>query len=149
MVLGLPGLFAYKAINTLDSMWGHRNERFADFGKFAARADDVANWVPARLTAFWVSMASGTFFPLAAALRDGPKHQSVNAGWPEASYASALGLCLAGPRIYDGQVVEDAAMGTGTRQATSAHIRAALRLYWYVWALTVMSCVFLLALNIL
>lgn len=148
-LLGLPGLFAYKAINTLDSMWGYRNQRFELFGKVAARVDDVVNWIPARLTAFWVSFATGTFFPLVAAFRDGPKHRSMNAGWPEAAFADALKLSLAGPRTYDGEVTRDAPMGTGTRQATPAHIRAALKLFWYVWALAAMTCVLVLAMRAL
>ena len=149
VLLGLPGLFAYKAINTLDSMWGHRNERFEEFGKVAARIDDVANWLPARLTAFWVSLATGTFLPLAAAFRDGPKHRSVNAGWPEAAYASALKLSLAGPRVYGGEVTRDAPMGAGTRQAKPQHIRAALKLHWYVWGIVFVGCSGALALQVL
>ncbi len=138
-LFGLPGLFAYKAINTLDSMWGHRNARFDQFGKAAARIDDLVNWLPARLTAFWVALAKGTLVPLLEAFRNAPKHRSVNAGWPEAAFASALGLSLAGPRAYGGQVTQDAAMGQGTRLATPRHIRAALRLFWYVWALAVVT----------
>lgn len=148
-LLGLPGLFAYKAINTLDSMWGYRSERFEQFGKAAARIDDGVNWLPARLTAFGVSMASGTFLPFATAWRDGPKHRSVNAGWPEAAFASALNLSLAGPRVYEGEVTRDAPMGSGTRKATQAHIRSALRLFWYVWALTLILSITLYALQFL
>ena len=149
VLLGLPGLFAYKAINTLDSMWGHRTERFERFGKIAARVDDGVNWVPARLTAFWVSLSSGTLLPLFAAFRDGPKHRSINAGWPEAAFAAALGLSLAGPRAYGGEMTEDAPMGRGTRQATSRHIRSALRLFWYVWGLAILTCVGVLAVRLL
>ena len=148
-LLGLPGLFMYKAINTLDSLWGHRNARFEAFGKIAARADDAANWVPARLTAFSVSLVSGTLLPLAAAFRDGPKHRSVNAGWPEAAFATALNLTLAGPRAYDGQMTQDSPMGRGTRQATSAHIRAALRIFWYLWAWWLITCLAWLLLDLL
>ena len=108
LIGGLPGLFAYKAINTLDSMWGYRNDTFEQFGKIAARMDDAANWLPARLTAFGVSMTTGTLFAFAAALRDGPKHRSVNAGYPEAVFASALqGL----------QRGDEQRLGTGTRNA--------------------------------
>lgn len=148
-ILGLPGLFAYKAINTLDSMWGHRNDRFEAFGKVAARVDDAANWVPARLTAFAISMVSGTLLPLAAAFRDGPQHRSVNAGWPEAAFATALNLSLAGPRVYGGEVTRDAPMGTGTRAATALHIRASLRLFWYLWGLVFMACAGLAVLHFL
>ena len=146
LLLGLPGLLAYKAINTLDSMWGHRTARFEAFGKAAARLDDAANWLPARLTAVLVSLATGTLFPLFAAFRDGPKHRSPNAGYPEAAFASALGLSLAGPRAYQGVMTADARMGIGTREATQKHIRAALKLFWYLWALAAIICALLTAL---
>ena len=149
LTLGLPGLLAYKAINTLDSMWGYRNGRFEAFGKVAARIDDGANWLPARLTAFYVSLATGTFFPFAAALRDGPRHRSPNAGYPEAAFATALRLSLAGPRPYDGIMSKDAPMGTGTRQATAGHIRAALKLFWYTWGAVFLTCGLILALGVL
>ena len=146
VLLGLPGLCAYKTINTLDSLWGHRTARFERFGKIAARMDDAVNWLPARLTAFGVSLVSGTLIPLAIAWRDGPRHGSVNAGWPEAAFAGALNLSLAGPRSYGGQMTSDAPMGSGSRSAGPAHIRAALRLFWYLWALAFGLClsVFLL-----
>lgn len=148
-LFGLPGLFAYKSINTLDSMWGHRNPEFEKFGKVSARVDDVVNWLPARLTAFWVSFVMGTFSPLAAAFRDGPKHRSINAGWPEAAFACALGLSLAGPRAYGGEIVNDAEMGTGSRNASSSHIRAALRIFWFLWGAAAMTCCLLFLLGLL
>ena len=132
-LLGLPGMLAYKAINTADSMIGHRTPRHADFGRFAARLDDVASWLPARLAALLL-LAAACFAPGAtpaagwrALWRDAARHRSVNAGWPEAAMAGSLGLRLAGPRRYGGQLVEDAWMGNGTPLATPGDIRGALK----------------------
>ncbi|WGF86997.1 adenosylcobinamide-phosphate synthase CbiB [Marinivivus vitaminiproducens] len=134
VLLGLPGLAAYKAINTADSMIGHRNERYEDFGRFAAKLDDAANLVPARLAGFALVLAS-VLTPLArparameAMLRDASRHRSPNAGWPEAAMAGALDLRLAGRRVYGSTRVEDAWMGDGRVHATPADIWAALRL---------------------
>lgn len=135
LLAGLPGLLAYKALNTADSMIGHRSDRHRHFGWAAARLDDLANWVPARLSAALVVAAAWTMpdgEPAAAwraARRDAPGHRSVNAGWPEAAFAGALGLRLAGPRVYDGVAVDDAWMGDGRAEATPADIRRALALY--------------------
>ncbi|HEX5078727.1 MAG TPA: CobD/CbiB family cobalamin biosynthesis protein, partial [Geminicoccaceae bacterium] len=133
-LLGLPGMLAYKAVNTLDSMLGHRSSRYEDFGRFAARLDDAANWLPARLAALLL-LAAGRMLPGAtpaagwqAMRRDAARHRSVNAGWPEAAMAGCLGLRLAGPRRYGGRLVEDAWMGDGTPCASPADIRSGLRL---------------------
>jgi adenosylcobinamide-phosphate synthase len=133
-LLGLPGMLAYKAINTLDSMIGHRTPQYLDFGRFAARLDDVASWLPARLAALLI-LGAGCLVagatPAAgwrAMRRDAARHRSVNAGWPEAAMAGCLGLRLAGPRRYGGQLVEDAWMGDGTPRATPSDIRRALRI---------------------
>jgi adenosylcobinamide-phosphate synthase len=151
-VLGLAGMLAYKAINTADSMIGHRTPRYLDFGRLAARLDDVASWLPARLAALLIlaaaSLAPGTT-PAAgwrALWRDAARHRSVNAGWPEAAMAGSLGLRLAGPRRYGGQVVEDAWMGDGTPIATSADIRRALKILVRACALTAAPVTLALAL---
>src|SRR5919106_780075 len=135
ILFGLPGMAAYKAVNTLDSMIGHRSPRYLHFGRFAARLDDVINWLPARLAALLILAASlclpGTT-PAAgwrALWRDAPHHRSLNAGWPEAAIAGALGLRLAGPRRYAGEVVEDAWMGDGRAAAIPDDIRRALGVY--------------------
>ncbi len=135
VVLGLPGMAAYKAINTLDSMIGHRSPRYVHFGRFAARLDDVANWLPARLSALLILAAAlclpGTT-PAAgwrAVWRDAPRHRSPNAGWPEAAMAGALGLSLAGPRRYAGELVDDAWMGAGRTAALTADVNRALRVF--------------------
>jgi adenosylcobinamide-phosphate synthase len=131
VVAGLPGAAAYKAANTADSMIGHRNARYADFGYAAARFDDLINLPASRLSALWLALAAGGggAAAWAAVRRDARAHRSPNAGWPEAAMAGALGLKLAGPRVYDGVMVSDAYMGGGRREATSLDIRVALRLY--------------------
>jgi adenosylcobinamide-phosphate synthase len=135
VLFGLPGMAAYKAINTLDSMIGHRSPRYRHFGRFAARLDDRANWLPARLAALLI-LAAALCLPGAtpaagwrALRRDAARHRSPTAGWPEAAMAGSLGLRLAGPRRYAGETVDDAWMGSGNADATPADIRRALRLF--------------------
>ena len=135
LVLGLPGICAFKAINTLDSMIGHRSERYRAFGWAAARLDDLANLVPARLAGLLIALA-GALTPRASGkdalrimLRDAGKHRSPNAGWPEAAMAGALDLSLAGPRRYGAELVEDPWLGEGSEDVGSADIRRALRLF--------------------
>jgi len=132
---GLTGGALYKAVNTADSMIGHKNDRYAAFGWAAARLDDLVN-LPASRLAAGLLIAGAALTPgasargaLRAVLRDAAKHRSPNAGWPEAAMAGALGLKLAGPRVYGKTLVEDAFMGDGRREATADDIRRALRLY--------------------
>jgi adenosylcobinamide-phosphate synthase len=135
MIFGLPGIAAYKAINTADSMVGHRTDRYFDFGWASAKLDDVVNWIPARLTA--LLLATSAFFVKGAdaeaawriALRDARKHDSPNAGWPEAAMAGALGFALGGPRNYDGKVHDLPAFGDGRTDLGVKDIHRALRLY--------------------
>jgi adenosylcobinamide-phosphate synthase len=135
LLLGLPGLFAYKMTNTLDSMIGHRSERYRSFGWAAARFDDLVNLVPAVLSGLLLSAAAlfageaMAGHALSVMLRDGRKHHSPNAGWPEAAMAGALGLALAGPRVYAEGEVRDPWLGDGTPNATPADILRGLRLY--------------------
>jgi adenosylcobinamide-phosphate synthase len=135
LVGGLPGLFAYKMTNTLDSMIGHKNPHYRAFGWAAARLDDLLNLVPARLGGLFIA-AAAVFaagcrpgHAVAIMLRDGRKHRSLNAGWPEGAMAGALGLALAGPRRYAERVVADPWIGDGTARATTRDIARALRLY--------------------
>ena len=132
---GLTGRALYKAVNTADSMIGHRTERYDAFGWAAARLDDLVNLPASRLAALWF-IAAAALTPGASAFgaahairRDASRHRSPNAGWPEAAMAGALGLRLAGPRIYGETLVDDAFMGSGRREANAADIRRALRLY--------------------
>ncbi len=135
LVLGLPGLFAYKMANTLDSMIGHKTPHYRSFGWAAARFDDLANLVPARISGLLIA-AAALFAEkcrpgraLAIMLRDGRKHRSPNAGWPEGAMAGALGLALAGPRHYPEGVVVDPWVGEGTARAATSDIARALSLY--------------------
>ena len=135
VLFGLPGILAYKAVNTLDSMVGYRNERFGSFGWAAARLDDIVNLPASRLSGGLIVLAA-YLLPgmsgrdaLAAMRRDAYKHRSPNAGWPEAGMAGALGVALAGPRVYGGRHVEDHWMGSGRQEASPHDIRKALRLY--------------------
>lgn len=132
---GLPGAAIYKAVNTADSMIGHRTPRHEAFGWAAARCDDLLNLPASRLTGLAIIGAAALLPGMDARAawramrRDAGQHRSPNAGWPEAAMAGALGLALAGPRRYGGVMVEDAFMGDGRREANAQDIRAALRLY--------------------
>jgi adenosylcobinamide-phosphate synthase len=136
VLFGLPGLVVYKAINTADSMIGHRTPRYLAFGWAAARLDDVVNWIPARLAGLLL-VGAAAMHPdgnlrgaWTAMWRDAPRHRSPNAGWQEAALAGALGIALAGPRRYHGEVVEDAWMGEGGRREVGvADIRRGLVLF--------------------
>jgi len=135
VLLGLPGIFAYKTANTLDSMIGHRSPKYLHFGWAAARFDDALNWIPARLTGLLVALAALALHDTKAGaalrimFRDARKHRSPNAGWPEAAAAGALGLALGGPRRYSGAVRDEPWLGDGRARATVADLGAALQLY--------------------
>jgi adenosylcobinamide-phosphate synthase len=139
LVLGLPGLAAYKAINTADSMIGHRTPRHEAFGWAAARFDDLVNLPASRLTGLLFATAAlilpgaSARAALRAMARDARRHRSPNAGWPESAMAGALGLKLNGPKTYKGILVNDAYMGDGRRDATAQDIRDALRLAGTAW----------------
>ncbi len=131
-LFGLPGILVYKAINTMDSMIGHKSPRYHAFGMAAARLDDAMNLIPARLAALLIVLAS-LFLPggrpgsaVATVWRDARRHRSPNAGWPEAAMAGALGLALAGPRHYAEGLVMDAWMGRGDPRAMPKDIRRSL-----------------------
>jgi adenosylcobinamide-phosphate synthase len=134
-LFGLPGGAAYKAVNTADSMIGHRTPRHEAFGWAAARLDDLINWPASRIAAgliiaaAYVTRGADPVAARNAVIRDAKNHTSPNAGWPEAAIAGALGLRLGGRRIYDGVMVEDAFMGDGRRDANPGDIRRALSLY--------------------
>ncbi|MGH6825292.1 cobalamin biosynthesis protein CobD/CbiB, partial [Methyloceanibacter sp.] len=136
VLLGLPGMVAYKAINTADSMIGHRTPRHEAFGQASATVDDVVNLPASRLAALWIALAAwfhddaDVGRALATMRRDAHLHRSPNAGWPEAAMAGALGLKLSGPRSYHGAPTEDGWIGDGKEEAASADIRRALGLYW-------------------
>ncbi len=130
-VAGLPGIMIYKLVNTADSMIGHRTPRHEAFGWAAARLDDLLNLIPARLTALLFLVVAMAPDKLKTVYRDAPRHRSPNAGWPEAALATALGLALAGPRRYAGQVVDDPWMNpAGRKLANSGDIRRATGFVW-------------------
>lgn len=136
LIGGLPGILIYKAANTADSMIGHKNERYLQFGWGSARFDDLLNCIPARLTALLV--AGAAFFVRGAdperawsmALRDARKHDSPNAGWPEAAFAGALNFRLGGPRTYSGQLHDLPAFGDGNPDLGAPDVLKSLELYW-------------------
>jgi len=147
VLLGLPGIVGYKAVNTADSMIGHRTPRHEAFGWAAARLDDLVNLPASRLAALWfvlaalVTRGASASGALRAAVRDARRHRSPNAGWPEAAMAGALGLRLAGPRVYGKTCVDDAWMGDGRAEATADDIARALRLYRRACAVQIAAAV--------
>ncbi|HWA19303.1 MAG TPA: adenosylcobinamide-phosphate synthase CbiB [Devosia sp.] len=142
LIGGLPGIVLYKAINTADSMVGHRDARYAEFGWASARLDDIVNWIPARISALLIGAASFLVrgadpeAALGSALRDARKHASPNAGWPEAAFAGALGLALGGPRAYAGEIHDLPEFGDGRRDLNALDILKSLELYWMVLNVT-------------
>ncbi|MGE0239158.1 MAG: adenosylcobinamide-phosphate synthase CbiB [Parvibaculaceae bacterium] len=134
-LLGLPGIVLYKAINTADSMIGHKSPRYLAFGWASARLDDLVNLPSARLTALLLAIAAlfssraSAKAAFAAMVRDAHRHVSPNAGWPESALAGALGIRLGGPRSYGGRHVELATMGDGRSDLEPGDIRAGLSLY--------------------
>jgi len=150
LLLGLPGLLAYKMLNTADSMIGHKNTRYANFGFCTARADDFANILPARLTVILVVIATffkfGSSCAMAAAqiaIKDAKKHHSPNAGWPESAYAGALGISLAGPRSYGAQKIIAPFQNENARPPCPADIFRALSLFW------ITQCAFFVILSVI
>lgn len=130
VLLGLPGILAYKAINTLDSMIGYKNRKYADFGWASAKIDDVANFVPARLTGALIGMLSGNRKPAFAVMSfDAKKHRSPNAGYPEGAMAGALGVRLSGPRLYDTGPTDDPWLNENGRDVVPSDVKQALSIY--------------------
>ena len=130
VLFGLPGLVVYKAINTADSMIGYRTKKHQAFGWAAARLDDLVNLIPARLTGLmYVLLARAPMHALAVMVKDAPRHRSPNAGWPESAVASALGIRLSGPRLYNGVASPDPWLNKTGRDPGPEDITAALQLY--------------------
>jgi adenosylcobinamide-phosphate synthase len=129
-LFGLPGIIGYKAINTLDSMIGHRTERHEAFGWAAARIDDVANFVPARLTGLLFAVIGGRpRNAFACMISDARRHRSINAGWVEAAMAGALDVRLCGPRFYHGELAAEPWLNEAARDPGAFDIMRGLRLY--------------------
>ncbi len=126
LILGLPGLFAFKCISTADSMIGHMDDRYRDFGWASARADDVTNWVPARIAGALICLAGAGGWRIVR--RDAQKHLSPNSGWPESAMAGVVGVTLGGGAAYDGEWISRATLGDGPRPM-AADLGRALRVY--------------------
>ena len=127
-LLGTPGMLAYKMVNTLDSMVGYRTERYKDFGCWAARIDDVANYIPARLTALLMVIASGKLSLLKFVWKNGSKHASPNSGYPEAALAGILNCRFGGPHYYFGELFDKPYIGENDRELTTQDMHTAVRI---------------------
>lgn len=128
LLLGLPGMMAYKMINTLDSMIGYKNDRYFEFGRIAARIDDLANYLPARLTAFLMLLVSGQLNKRDFVFKYGRAHASPNSGYPEAALAAILDCQFGGTHDYFGQPVEKPYIGTNVRNFTTEDMWLAVRI---------------------
>lgn len=127
LLLGVPGMMAYKMVNTMDSMVGYHTERYLEFGCFPARLDDVANYLPARLTAFLMLLGMGRLDLLGFVRRFGRCHASPNSGYPESALAGILDCRFGGPHYYFGELFDKPYIGTNDRQLTTADMRVAIR----------------------
>lgn len=127
ILLGVPGMFAYKMINTLDSMIGYKSDRYKHFGCWAARIDDVANYIPARLTSLLMIVVSGKISLLSFVRKFGSQHASPNSGYPEAALAGILNCRFGGSNVYFGQRVEKPYIGYNDKELTSADLKVAVR----------------------
>ena len=127
ILLGVPGMFAYKMINTLDSMIGYKSDRYKQFGCWAARIDDVANYIPARLTSLLMIVVSGKISLLSFVRKFGSQHASPNSGYPEAALAGILNCRFGGSNVYFGQRVEKPYIGYNDKELTSADLKVAVR----------------------
>ncbi|MEL6510263.1 MAG: adenosylcobinamide-phosphate synthase CbiB [Pseudomonadota bacterium] len=141
-IAGLPGLLLYKVTNTADSMIGYKTPRHAQFGWAAARFDDTLNWIPARITAALIAVSHLDFGSLSAIRADAILHRSPNAGWPEAAMARVLGVALAGPRSYDGQVQDFPFVNaSGQKDIGPEQIEASVRALWRAWIVVLVGAV--------
>lgn len=125
-LLGAPGMLAYKMINTLDSMIGYKNDRYLHFGKFAARLDDAANYIPARLTAFIMLLVANNLSKIGFVTQQGKNHSSPNSGYPEAALAGILNCRFGGPNYYLGKLVQKPFIGTNERKLSTEDMNKAL-----------------------
>ena len=127
-LLGVPGMMAYKMVNTLDSMIGYKTERYKDFGCWAAHIDDIANYIPARLTALLMIMSSGKPKLLGFVWRNGRNHASPNSGYPEAALAGILNCRFGGPHYYFGELFDKPYIGENNRELTTDDMKKAVRI---------------------
>ena len=147
-ILGIPGMLAYKMVNTLDSMIGYRTDRYRDFGCWAAHIDDIANYIPARLTALLMIVAAGKPRLTGFVWRNGRNHASPNSGYPEAALAGILNCRFGGPHYYFGQLFDKPFIGTNDRPLTTDDMRTAVQINRTVEVLMVLAvCMCLLAIT--
>ncbi len=142
VIFGLPGLAGYKAINTLDSMIGHKSTRYLDFGRFSAKLDDLVNWIPARLCALLIWLGGGRAGSIRTLASQARHHRSPNAGWPETAMAFALGVRLSGPRIYAEGTSDEPWLNADGASAGAAELLHGLIVYAYAMAWTIVLLMF-------
>ncbi len=146
-LLGTPGMLAYKMVNTLDSMIGYRTERYKDFGCWAARIDDIANYIPARLTALLMVIASGKLSLLKFVWKNGRRHASPNSGYPEAALAGILNCRFGGPHYYFGELFDKPYIGENDRELTTQDMHTAVSINrtaeLFMLALTFVAIIYL------
>lgn len=148
-VLGVPGMLAYKMVNTLDSMIGYKTERYRDFGCWAARIDDIANYIPARLTALLMVIAAGRPQLIRFVWQNGQNHASPNSGYPEAALAGILDCRFGGPHYYFGEIFDKPYIGTNERPLTTADMQTAIRVNRIAEVLMVIVvCCWLIAIGV-
>lgn len=148
MLLGVPGMMAYKMVNTLDSMIGYRTDRYRDFGCWAAHIDDIANYIPARLTALLMIVAAGKPRLTGFVWRNGRNHASPNSGYPEAALAGILNCRFGGPHYYFGHLFDKPFIGTNDRPLTTDDMRTAVQINRTAEVLMVLAvCMCLLAIT--
>ena len=147
-ILGIPGMLAYKMVNTLDSMIGYKTDRYRDFGCWAAHIDDIANYIPARLTALLMIVAAGKPRLTGFVWRNGRNHASPNSGYPEAALAGILNCRFGGPHYYFGQLFDKPFIGTNDRPLTTDDMRTAVQINRTAEVLMVLAvCMCLLAIT--
>ena len=147
-ILGIPGMLAYKMVNTLDSMIGYKTDRYRDFGCWAAHIDDIANYIPARLTALLMIVAAGKPRLTGFVWRNGSNHASPNSGYPEAALAGILNCRFGGPHYYFGQLFDKPFIGTNDRPLTTDDMRTAVQINRTAEVLMVLAvCMCLLAIT--
>ncbi|MCF0052566.1 adenosylcobinamide-phosphate synthase CbiB [Dyadobacter sp. LJ53] len=137
---GAPGMMAYKMINTMDSMIGYRNARYEQFGKFAARLDDVVNFIPARITALLMVLVTGSWRGLRFIFKYGNKHKSPNAGYPESALAGILHCRFGGPNMYHGVLIDKPYIGENGRRIRKEEIRKVSQINHLVCLITILLC---------
>ena len=146
LILGIPGVMAYKMINTLDSMIGYKNDRYISFGKFAAKLDDVTNYIPARITAILMLLVQLKVNGISFVFKEGKKHSSPNAGYPEAALAYILDCQFGGPNYYHGKLLKKPFIGSNNRIIKHEEIKIASRINYSV---SILFCLLSIAILLL